>query len=201
MNNAIGIIFAVLYYTVTFYFVRDLKIRTRDLAFCGIVIAMTLILQSIRFPLPTGATISLCSPVPLLLLAVLIDYRLSFITGWICGVLAMLIIPGWQLVHWGQFFLEHMVCFSCLGYAGIFGTDKRYKIIGGMILASVLKIAGHLISGVLFFSQNAWDGWGAWGYSLAYNLSQNVPLCILSAVIVLMLPLKSMRSALNMSTK
>ncbi|MBR3304991.1 MAG: energy-coupled thiamine transporter ThiT [Christensenellaceae bacterium] len=201
MNNAIGIIFAVLYYTVTFYFVRDLKIRTRDLAFCGIVIAMTLILQSIRFPLPTGATISLCSPVPLLLLAVLIDYRLSFITGWICGVLAMLIIPGWQLVHWGQFFLEHMICFSCLGYAGIFGTDKRYKIIGGMILASVLKIAGHLISGVLFFSQNAWDGWGAWGYSLAYNLSQNVPLCILSAVIVLMLPLKSMRSALNMSSK
>ena len=201
MNNAIGIIFAVLYYTVTFYFVRDLKIRTRDLAFCGIVIAMTLILQSIRFPLPTGATISLCSPVPLLLLAVLIDYRLSFITGWICGVLAMLIIPGWQLVHWGQFFLEHMICFSCLGYTGIFGTDKRYKIIGGMILASVLKIAGHLISGVLFFSQNAWDGWGAWGYSLAYNLSQNVPLCILSAVIVLMLPLKSMRSALNMSSK
>ena len=201
MNNAIGIIFAVLYYTVTFYFVRDLKIRTRDLAFCGIVIAMTLILQSIRFPLPTGATISLCSPVPLLLLAVLIDYRLSFITGWICGVLAMLIIPGWQLVHWGQFFLEHMICFSCLGYAGIFGTDKRYKIIGGMILASVLKIAGHLISGVLFFSQNAWDGWGARGYSLAYNLSQNVPLCILSAVIVLMLPLKSMRSALNMSSK
>ena len=51
---------------------------------------------------------------------------------------------------------------------------------------------GHLLSGVLFFSDYAWKGWGAWGYSLAYNLSQNVPLCLLPGVIVLLMPLGAM---------
>lgn len=195
MNTIIVICFAGLYYTLSFYLLRHLKITTRDLCLCGIVIAMTLVLESIRIPLPTGATISLCSPVPLMLLAVLIDYRLAIVSGWICGVLSMLMVPGWQLVHWGQFFVEHMVCFSCLGYAGICGTEKKHKIICGMLVASCIKIVGHILSGVLFFSQNAWDGWGAWGYSLLYNLSQNIPLCVLSAFIVLMLPLKTMRMA------
>lgn len=193
MNEAIVITFAVVYHILTILAVRRVKFTTRDLCMCAIVIAMTLVLQSIRFPLPTGATICLFSPVPLMLLAILTDYRLAMVSGWVCGILAMLLIPGWQPVHWGQIFVEQMVCFSCLGYAGIFGTDKRWRIICGMALASCLKIAGHLFSGVLFFSQNAWDGWGAWGYSWAYNLSQNVPLCLLSAVIVLLLPLKSLK--------
>ena len=197
MSTIIVSIFTVAYYIVTIFLVRKVKFSTRDLCLCAVVIAMTLILQSIRFLLPTGATICLCSPVPLMLLAVVKDYRLAILSGWVCGLLALVLIPGWQLVHWGQFFVEHMICFSCLGYTGVFGTDKQYKIIGGMVLASCLKIAGHLFSGVLFFSQDAWDGWGAWGYSWTYNLSQNVPLCILSAIIVLLLPLKTLKRIVN----
>jgi thiamine transporter len=53
------------------------------------------------------------------------------------------------------------------------------------------------LSGVLFFSDYAWKGWGAWGYSLAYNLSQNVPLCLLSGVIVLLMPLGAMRRSVR----
>lgn len=197
MNTIIVVCFALIYYSLSLFAIRGLHFSSRNICLSGIVVAMTIVLESIRIPLPTGATISLCSPVPLMLLAILIDFRLAIVAGWICGLLSMLLIPGWQLVHWGQFFVEHMVCFSCLGYTGIWGMQKRYKIILGMILASVLKIAGHLLSGVVFFSQNAWDGWGAWGYSLAYNLSQNVPLCILSGIIVLLLPLKAMKQAVN----
>lgn len=193
MNTAITVIFTVAYFIVTIFLVRGVKFTTKDLCLCAVVVAMTLILQSIRFPLPTGATICLCSPIPLMLLAIVADYRLAIVSGWLCGVLALFLIPGWQLVHWGQFFVEHMVAFSALGYTGVFGTDKRSKIICGMVLASCLKIAGHLLSGVLFFSQNAWDGWGAWGYSWAYNLSQNVPLCAISAAVVLLLPLNTLK--------
>ena len=195
MNKLIVIGFVLIYYVVTLFLLRGIRFSTRKLCFCGIAIAMTLVLEAIHIPLPTGATISLCSPIPLMLLAVLVDYRLVFITGWVCGIMAMLMIPGWQLVHWGQFFVEHMICFSCLGYTGVFGTDKRYKIIGGMALASCLKVIGHLLSGVVFFSQNAWDGWGAWGYSMVYNFSQNIPLCAISAIVVLMLPLKVLKKA------
>lgn len=197
MNKVLVILFVAAYYAVTIPLVRRVRFTTRDLCVCAIAIAMTLILSCIRIPLPTGATISLLSPVPLMVLAILRDYRLAIVSGWLCGLLAMFLVPGWQLVHWGQFFVEHLVCFSALGYTGVFGTDRRWKLIAGMSLASVLKILGHIISGVVFFSQNAWDGWGAWGYSLAYNLSQNVPLCLLSAILVLALPLNSIKKAVN----
>ena len=193
MNTVIVCVFAAAYYGVTFFLLRGVRVDTKGLCISGIMIALTLLLDSIRFPLPTGATVSLFSPVPLLLLAVVLDMRLAVLAGWACGVLALLLIPVWQPVHWGQVFVEHLVCFSCLGYAGVFGREKRRNVLCGIVLASLLKFTGHLLSGVLFFSQNAWEGWGAWGYSLSYNLSQNVPVCVLSGVIVLALPLKSLR--------
>ena len=135
--------------------------------------------------------------VPLMLLAVLCDYRLTFWAGWVCGVVGVFLVPAWRPVHWGQVFAEHLVCFSCMGYVGIFGTDKRWKILCGIALASALKLCGHILSGVIFFSQYAWEGWGAWGYSVVYNISQNMPLCILSAVIVLALPLHTLKRAIG----
>lgn len=195
MNTVIVCVFAAVYYGVTFFLLRGVRLDTKGVCISGIMIALTLLLDSIRFPLPTGATISLFSPVPLLLLAVVVDPRLAILSGWACGLLALFLIPAWQPVHWGQVFVEHLVCFSCLGYAGIFGRENRRNILFGLILASALKFTGHLLSGVLFFSQNAWEGWGAWGYSLSYNISQNIPLCILSSIIVLALPLKGLRRA------
>lgn len=197
MNTVIVCVFAAAYYAVTIFLLRGIRLDTKAVCISGIMIALTLLLDSIRFPLPTGATISLFSPVPLMLLAVLTDMRLAVLSGWVCGILALFLIPAWHPVHWGQIFVEHLVCFSCLGYTGVFGRDNRRTILCGIVLASLLKFTGHLLSGVLFFSQNAWEGWGAWGYSLSYNISQNAPLCILSGVIVLALPLKSLRRAVE----
>ena len=136
------------------------------------------------------------STTPRMLLAVVCDRRLAFVSGWVCGILAMVLIPAWQPVHWAQIFVEHLVCFSCLGYTGIFGTDKRWKILCGGILAIFIKFWAHVFSGVIFFSQNAWDGWGAWGYSLAFNLSSRLSEGILSILIVSVLPLTLMRRAI-----
>ena len=63
-------------------------------------------------------------------------------------------------------------------------------------LAVAIRCFGHVISGVIFYSQNAWDGWGAWGYSLAFNLSSRLPGGILSILIVSVLPLTLMRRAI-----
>lgn len=78
----------------------------------------------------------------------------------------------------------------------MFGSDKRWKAICGMALAVAIRCFGHVISGVIFYSQNAWDGWGAWGYSLAFNLSSRLPEGILSILIVSVLPLTLMRRAI-----
>ncbi|OUQ17348.1 energy-coupled thiamine transporter ThiT [Lachnoclostridium sp. An138] len=194
----ITIAFLIFYFGAAAWLLRGgLRLGVRELCICGIMIAMTLTLEMIRIPLPTGATMPLGSPIPLLLLAVILDDRLAILSGWVCAALAIFLIPGWQPVHPMQILIEHMVCFSCLGFAGVFGTDRRWKVFCGILLASVLKLCGHLLSGVLFFSQNAWEGWGAWGYSLGYNISQNVPLCIVSGIVVMALPLKTLRQAVR----
>jgi thiamine transporter len=51
------------------------------------------------------------------------------------------------------------------------------------------------MSGVIFFSQNAWSGWGAWGYSVVYNFTEYIPLFILCTIVVLLMPLKQLRKA------
>lgn len=194
-------IFAVGYLLVTIWLCRGIRMNARDLALGGVVCALTLVLASIRIPLPTGSNITCGSWVPLMVLALVYDYRLSMLSGWICGILAMILIPGWQAVHWAQIFVQQLVCFSCLGYAGVFGSDKKWKAILGMVLAVLLRVCGHVLSGVIFYSQNAWDGWGAWGYSLAFNLSSRLPEGILSIVIVSVLPLSIMRRSMHVKEK
>ena len=192
ITSTVAILFAVGYLLATVWLCRGIRLTARDLCLGGIVCAMTLVLATIRIPLPTGSNITCGSWIPLMLLALLYDYRLSMLSGWVCGILAMILIPGWQAVHWAQIFVQQLVCFSCLGYAGVFGSDKRWKAICGMALAVAIRCFGHVISGVIFYSQNAWDGWGAWGYSLAFNLSSRLPEGILSILIVSVLPLTLM---------
>ena len=193
ISLTITAVFAVVYLLATLGLCRGVKLDARALCLGGVVCALTLVLASIRVPLPTGSNITCGSWIPLMLLALVYDYRLSILTGWVCGLLAMILIPGWQAVHWTQIFVQQLVCFSCLGYAGIFGSEKRQKALCGRVLAVFLRCCGHVLSGVIFYSQNAWDGWGAWGYSLAYNLSSRLPEGILSIVIVSLLPLKLLR--------
>ena len=193
ISPIITAVFAIGYLLVTVWLCRGVKLDARALSLGGVVCALTLVLASIRIPLPTGSNITCGSWIPLMLLALVYDYRLAMLTGWVCGILAMILIPGCQAVHWAQIFVQQLACFSCLGYAGVFGGDKRWKAICGMALAVLIRCCGHVLSGVIFYSQNAWDGWGAWGYSLAYNLSSRLPEGILSILIISVLPLRLMR--------
>ena len=188
-------VYTVCYLAVTLWLCRGLKLNAKNLALGGLVSALTLILSAIMLPLPTGSAITCGSWIPLMMLALAYDYRLAFVSGWVCGVLALFLIPAWQPVHWAQIFVEHMVGFSSLGYVAVFGSDKRWKILCGGALTVFLKFWAHVFSGVIFFSQNAWDGWGAWGYSLTYHLSSTLPEGIISVAILLLLPLAALKKA------
>ena len=196
ISPIITAVFGIGYLLITVWLCRGIKLNARALCLGGVICALTLVLASIRIPLPTGSNITCGSWIPLMLLALVYDCRLAMVTGWVCGILAMILIPGWQAVHWAQIFVQQLVCFSCLGYAGVFGTDKRWKMLCGMALAVFIRCCGHVLSGVIFYSQNAWDGWGAWGYSLAYNLSSRLPEGVLSILIISLLPVGLMRRTL-----
>jgi len=96
---SVTVLLLIVYFGISLYLVKDIALRAKDLAICGIMIALTLILDSIRIPLPTGATMSFCSPVPLLLLAILWSPKLAIVSGWVCGILALFLVPAWQPIH------------------------------------------------------------------------------------------------------
>ena len=102
ITSTVAILFAVGYLLATVWLCRGIRLTARDLCLGGIVCAMTLVLATIRIPLPTGSNITCGSWIPLMLLALLYDYRLSMLSGWVCGILAMILIPGWQAIHWAQ---------------------------------------------------------------------------------------------------
>ena len=70
-----------------------------------------------------------------------------------------------------------------------------------MLLAILLRFMGQMLSGVIFFSQNAWDGWGAWGYSITYHLSCKIPEGIATTAILLALPLNTIKNAIGGSRR
>lgn len=189
ISPVITAVFTIGYLLVTLWMCRGLRLSTHALCMGAICCAATLVLASIMIPLPTGAAITAGSMIPLMLLALVYDPRLAMVTGWITGILTIFLLPAWAPVHWAQIFVEHLVCFSCLGYAGIFGRDKRWKVTCGVVLAVFLKFTGHVLSGVIFFSDNAWDGWGAWAYSMTYHLTSKVPEGLVTLLIILALPL------------
>lgn len=197
MSQYIALVFCIIYFTLSIYLCRNLKIQVGDLTFGGITCAMTIVLSYMMVPLPTGATISVGYTIPIILLALLRDYRLAIICGWISGIMCLFLVPAWQPVHWAQIFVEHLVCFSCLGYVSVFGKDKKYKVWLGIASAFLIKLFGHILSGVLFFTSNAWDGWGAWGYSLAYNVSSIIPEEIITIIILICIPINILRQQKN----
>lgn len=187
--GTVAAVFTVGYLGTTLWLCRGYRYTARSLCLGAIVIAATCVLSCIYLPLPTGASITAGSWLPLMLLALTYDYRLAMLSGMVCGALAPLILPGWSLVHWAQFFLEYLTIFSCMGYAGLFGRSSRSRLVLGVAAAVLLRIAAQTISGAVFFGAYAWEGWGAWGYSLVYHLTAKIPEGILSALILLKMPL------------
>lgn len=197
MNGIIAAAFTISYLFISILRCRRYKLQIKDLTMCAIACALTIVLSYFYIPLPTGATVSLGSCIPILILAMVFDGQLAMIAGWAAGFLCLFLVPSWQPVHWAQFFTEHMICFSCLGYVTIFGTQSKIRIYAGMLTAFGLKLAAHILSGVVFYSTNAWDGWGAWVYSLSYNVSFWLPEMILTALILHFVPWKSLKMALR----
>ena len=198
MTTIITVIFVLAYQLFTIWHCRTIKLKARDLAIGGMIAALTIVFSfAVRIPLPTGSTVTPLAAVPIMLLAVVYDEKLAMLCGWLTGILVIFLLPSWQPVHWGQIFVEHLVCLSCLGYAGIFRTGDKMKILGGMAIALSLKVVGHLLSGVLFFSAYAPEGVSPWIYSLTYNLSSSVPETAIAIAIMLLLPLKSIKNSLQ----
>ncbi len=162
----------------------------------AILIAIGTVLSLFTFagPWALGGGITVCSMLPLVLIA----HRYG--TGW--GVTSALVYSVLQLLLGlsnvqyapnaftavGIILLDYVLAFSVLGLSALFNgvlKDRRRAIVAGIAFSMFLRFLCHFFSGVLIW-EALWPntlGWAAPVWSLAYNGSYMLPEILLTALV------------------
>lgn len=183
----------ICYFAVMIYNCRGYKWSSKQLVTAAIICAMTIALRMFYITLPTTGRVTLFSVLPIMLLSIIYDKRIAFFSGLVVGTMAVFLSPPWVPVHWAQFAMEHLVCYSCLALTSIFGTDKKYKIMLGGALALIISIAGHVFAGVVFFGSYAWEGYSPWLYSIVVNVPSHGLENLLALIALFFIPVNQLK--------
>ncbi|MGB8000646.1 MAG: energy-coupled thiamine transporter ThiT [Anaerobacillus sp.] len=145
---------------------------------------------------PNGGSVSLAM-VPIFLIAYRRGFGAGLTTGLLVGILQPLIVPPFY-VHPIQFLLDYPVAFLLVGTAGIFSVAvdapkrKRMTMIAvGCVVGSMLRLASHFISGVIWFGDMAPEGTPVALYSFLYNASYLLPTAVVSIIVLILLSLNA----------
>ena len=143
---------------------KSLKFNSKLIARIGLAIALAFILDMIKiYSLPNGGgSISLGSMIPILLISFIYGPSIGLFTGFLFGVLKLIIDP--YILNPIQVLFDYPLPFMAVGVAGFF--KNKYL---GATLGMLLRFACHFISGVIFFGSYAPAGMSPIIYSLAVN--------------------------------
>lgn len=186
----------LLVFIALFFGRKDRKgFDSKSISYAAICIAMSFALSYLSpIHLPQGGSVTIASLLPLMIYSYMFGVKKGIFAGMIYGVLQAVQDP-W-IVHPAQFLLDYPIAFACIGVSGIFAKVKKLErfpqiqITLGGILASVLRYASHLLSGVFAFSEYAYTPEGlpmnAWVYSLGYNsfVFADIAIVIAAAILV-----------------
>ncbi len=167
------------------------RMSTRMLVEAGLMIALAQILSYVKlFEPPYGGSVTLGSMLPIIIFSVRWGSRPGVLVGLIYGVLQFVLGPKYSFHPLG-IFLDYILAFGCLGFAGLF-RKNIYTIIGSISIAMVGRFISHFISGVILWYTYAPEGMNIYLYSLLYNGGFMLPEFIISAVLICILykPLK-----------
>lgn len=165
------------------------KLNIRTMVPIAMLTALSYILHMIQFiKYPQGGGITLLSMMPIMLLSLLYGRVAGVTGGLILGLFKLL--NGGFIIHPLQLLLDYIFSNMAVGLAGVFGNDKKIKIIWGCLLASSLSVFISIISGVVFFSQYAPPGMNVWVYSFIYNFTSAGVEGILTIIVISTLPIK-----------
>ena len=173
-------------------------LSVRDIVLVALFAAIAFVLNSIKlFTMPYGGSVSLCSMMPILLLAVLMGNKVGIMGGTALGVLS--IINGAYVIHPIQFLLDYLLPYMCLGLAGFGGYQDKRKVFAACLFAVSLSLLCNILSGAIYFGSYAPEGMSPWVYSVVYNLLTNGVEGAFSIAVLLLLPLKRFVYMLNRS--
>lgn len=155
----------------------------KKLTMSAVMIALSTVLSLVTvMKMPLGGSVTLFSMLPVCMLSIMYGCRWGIVCTFIysLGQLALDIagVAGWGLTpvaFAGCVVFDYLAAFTLLGLAGMFRAKGVPGYIAGIALAVALRMVSHIISGVIFFSSWAPEGWNPFVYSLAYNGAYMVP--------------------------
>lgn len=149
---------------IAFIKFKSLKFDSKLVARIGLAIALAFILDMLKiYTLPNGGgSISLGSMIPILLISIVYGPSIGLFTGFLFGVLKLIIDP--YILNPVQVLFDYPLPFMAVGVAGFF--KNKYL---GATLGMLLRFSCHFISGVIFFGSYAPAGISPILYSLAVN--------------------------------
>jgi thiamine transporter len=163
------------------------------LAEIAIMAALSLILGLVKFSgvWAQGGSVSL-EMVPIFIMAFRRGLKAGVFTGLVVGLLQLLVNP--YVVHPAQLILDYPLAFALAGVAGAFApsikqnkTRRTALMITGIFIGSLLRLASHVLSGVIFFKQSAPEDMNVWLYSLLYNGSFMIVIFMITSFVVILL--------------
>ena len=156
----------------------------------AVMVALATVLSFLKVvQFPWGGAITVLSMLPIVVFALRYGALQGLAVSFVYSLIQLgqgILMDG--LLGWGLtptalmacIFLDYIGAFSVLCLAGVFGNKKMGAIIGGTVLALLLRFVFHYFSGVLIFHSfgELWNGFATdntWLYSLLYNGAYMLP--------------------------
>ena len=177
----------------------------RKITETAIMLAVATVLSILQFtgPWALGGSITVCSMLPIILIAHRYGTKWGLLTALTYSLLQLLL--GLRNVQYapnaitaiGIILLDYVLAFGVLGFAAVFDSvfkSKKKALIIGIIVTMSGRFLCHFVSGIIIW-EALWPnslGWATWIWSLAYNGSYMLPeiLITLAVAFVLYKPLE-----------
>ncbi|MEG1285707.1 MAG: energy-coupled thiamine transporter ThiT [Romboutsia sp.] len=139
--------------------------------------------------------INMFSMLPLLLVSLVFSRQAGVTAGLITGIISLLI--GGYILHPAQVILDYILPYMALGLSDILGKENKNKMLLGSLIAVLLNVFAHFLSGIIFFGQYAPEGMNSTLYSFLYNFTGHGVEGILCTVLISILPFKNLKQLAN----
>lgn len=177
----------------------------KSIVYAAISVAMSFALSYLRlFELPQGGSITFASLLPLMLYSFMFGGRKGVLAGAVYGVLQFIQAPWFM--HPVQFLLDYPIAFAAIGLTGfvremnIFGKRQTLQFCFGAFIATVLRYAAHVVSGIFVFGSGDPENYGAVAWSFLYNAFTFADLAIVLVVAVILLSTKTGARLVNQNS-
>lgn len=135
---------------------------------------------------------------PIFILAFRWGFRVSMISGFMWGILQIVLGDAW-IVTPVQAFIEYVLAFAFIGFAGLFYNliqkhlrygEKKIAIawiIAAIFIGSFARYFWHFIAGVVFFGSAAPEGMSPFLFSFAVNGVTMLGSWVLCSIVVVLI--------------